>query len=201
MEKSPLMCYNDKKPLKGPETMKKKLLWITETALMLSLLVTLQYLTKPLGQIVTGSCVNAVLAVAVLVGGLWCGITVALVSPVMAYVLNIAPQILTVPAIMVGNVVFVILLYFLADVSGKSLPRQAAAWLLAAIAKFATLYLIVVKLVCGVLSESLLASGTMKPPMLQLFPQMFGWPQLSTALIGGAVALSIVPLIRKALHR
>ena len=181
--------------------MKKKLLWITETALMLSLLVTLQYLTKPLGQIVTGSCVNAVLAVAVLVGGLWCGITVALVSPVMAYVLNIAPQILTVPAIMVGNVVFVILLYFLADVSGKSLPRQAAAWLLAAVAKFATLYLIVVKLVCGVLSDSLLASGTMKPPMLQLFPQMFSWPQLITALIGGAVALSIVPLIRKALHR
>ena len=181
--------------------MKKKLLWITETALMLSLLVTLQYLTKPLGQIVTGSCVNAVLAVAVLVGGLWCGITVALVSPVRAYVLNIAPQILTVPAIMVGNVVFVILLYFLADVSGKSLPRQAAAWLLAAVAKFATLYLIVVKLVCGVLSESLLASGTMKPPMLQLFPQMFSWPQLITALIGGAVALSIVPLIRKALHR
>ena len=102
---------------------------------------------------------------------------------------------------MVGNVVFVILLYFLADVSGKSLPRQAAAWLLAAVAKFATLYLIVVKLVCGVLSDSLLASGTMKPPMLQLFPQMFGWPQLITALIGGAVALSIVPLIRKALHR
>jgi hypothetical protein len=30
---------------------------------------------------------------------------------------------------------------------------------------------------------------------------MFGWPQLITALIGGAVALSIVPLIRKALHR
>ncbi len=181
--------------------MKKKLLRITETALMLALLVTLQYLTKPLGQIVTGSCVNTVLAVAVLVGGLWCGITVALISPVMAYLLNIAPQILTVPAIMVGNTVFVIMLYFLADVTGKNLPRQAAAWLLAAVAKFAALYLIVVKLICGVLSEGLLASGTMKPPMLQMFPQMFGWPQLITALIGGAVALSIVPLIRKALHR
>ena len=168
---------------------------------MLSLLVTLQYLTKPAGQIVTGSCVNTVLAVAVLVGGLCCGITVALVSPVMAYLLNIAPQILTVPAIMVGNVVFVILLYFLADKNGKSLSRQAAAWLLAAFAKFAALYLIVVKLICGLLSESLLASGVMKPPMLQLFPQMFSWPQLITALIGGAVALSIVPLIRKALHR
>jgi len=76
-----------------------------------------------------------------------------------------------------------------------------AAWLLAAMAKFAVLYLIVVKLVCGVLSEGLLASGAMKPPMLQLFPQMFGIPQLITALIGGAVALVITPLIRKALRR
>lgn len=181
--------------------MKKKLLWITETALMLALLVTLQYFTKPLGQIVTGSCVNAVLAVAVLVGGLWCGITVAVISPVMAFLLQIAPQILTVPAIMAGNAVFVILLHFLADKSGKELLRQVAAWLLAAMAKFAVLYLIVVKMVCGVLSEGLLASGAMKPPMLQLFPQMFGIPQLFTALIGGAVALVITPLIRKALRR
>jgi len=43
---------------------------------MLALLVTLQALTKPLGQLVTGSFVNAVLAVTVLVAGLSGGITV-----------------------------------------------------------------------------------------------------------------------------
>ena len=46
--------------------MSKKVRWITETAVMLALLVTLQALTKPAGQLVTGSCVNAVLAVSVL---------------------------------------------------------------------------------------------------------------------------------------
>ena len=35
--------------------MRKKVLWITETAVMLALLVTLQALTKPMGQLVTGS--------------------------------------------------------------------------------------------------------------------------------------------------
>ena len=35
--------------------MKKKILWITETAVLLALLITLQWLTKPLGQLVTGS--------------------------------------------------------------------------------------------------------------------------------------------------
>ena len=181
--------------------MNKKIRWITETAIMLALLVTLQSLTKPMGQLVTGSCVNAVLAVSVLVGGMSCGVTVALISPVMAYLLGIAPQVLTVPAIMAGNTVYVVLLGLLADKSGKNLVKQAAAWGIAAFAKFATLYLLVAKLICGVLAENLIASGVMKPPMVQALPATFSWPQLFTALIGGAVALVMVPVIRKALHR
>ena len=181
--------------------MSKKIRWITETAVMLALLVCLQALTKPMGQLVTGSCVNAVLAVSALVGGLGCGLTVALCSPVLAYLLGIAPQILTVPAIMVGNCVFVVLLSLLADKTGKKLVRQAAAWIAAAAAKFAALYAIVVWLICGVLSENLLASGLMKAPMLKALPATFSWPQLITALIGGAVALVITPVLRKALHK
>ena len=105
--------------------MNKKIRWITETAVMLALLVCLQALTKPMGQLVTGSCVNAVLAVSALVGGL----------------------------------------------------------------------------ICGVLSENLLASGVMKAPMLKALPATFSWPQLITALVGGAVALAIAPVLGKALHK
>ena len=181
--------------------MNKKLRWITETAIMLALLVTLQALTKPLGQFVTGSCVNAILAVAVLVGGFGCGITVALFSPILAFLLGIAPQILTVPAIMAGNAAFVTALHFLADRSGKNILRQIIAWLTAATAKFGVLYAMVVWLICGVLSESLLAAGTLKPPMLKALPATFSWPQLITALIGGAVALAMVPALRKALRK
>ena len=181
--------------------MNKKIRWITETAVMLALLVSLQALTKPMGQLVTGSCVNAVLAVSALVGGLSCGLTVALISPVLAFLLGIAPQILTVPAIMVGNSVFVVLLSLLADKSGRNIAKQIIAWLVSAAAKFAALYAIVVWLICGVLSDSLLASGVMKAPMLKALPATFSWPQLFTALIGGAVALLIVPVLRKALHK
>jgi hypothetical protein len=113
--------------------MNKKIRWITETAVMLALLICLQALTKPMGQLITGSCVNAVLAISVLVGGLGCGLTVALCSPVLAFALGIAPQILTVPAIMVGNTVFVIILWTLTG-SGN-LPRRIIAWLTAAAAK------------------------------------------------------------------
>jgi len=165
------------------------------------LLVTLQALTKPMGQLVTGSCVNAVLAVSALVGGPGSGLTVAVISPVLAYLLGIAPHVLTVPAIMAVNAVYVLLLSLLADKTGRNPVKQAIAWAVAAAAKFAALYLIVVKIICGVLSENLLASGTLKEPMLKALPATFSWPQLFTALIGGAVALLIVPVIRKALHK
>ena len=181
--------------------MKKKVLQITETAVMLALLVSLQALTKPMGQLVTGSCVNAVLAVSALVGGLASGLTVALISPVLAFLLGIAPQVLTVPAIMAGNCIYVIMLSLLADKTGKNLIKQVIAWVAAAVSKFAVLYAIVVWLICGVLSQNLLASGVMKEPMLKALPATFSWPQLFTALIGGAVALLIVPVVRKALHK
>lgn len=180
--------------------MNRKVRWITETAVLLALLVVLQYATRPLSQIVTGSCVNAVLAVTVLLVGTGSGVTVALISPVMAYLLGIAPQLVTVPAIMVGNTVFVLLL---GGIAGKdsSLGARAAAWLLAAVAKFAVLYFLVVKIICGIASAPLLTSGTLKAPMLEKLPVMFAWPQLITALIGGGIGLLIVPVLRKALHR
>lgn len=181
--------------------MNKKVRWITETAVMLALLVALQALTKGFGQLVTGSCVNAVLAVTVLTAGMGSGIVVAVMSPVLAYLLGIAPQILTVPAIMVGNTVFVVLLRLIAGGDGKKAVRQIAAWLAAAGAKFVVLYLIVVKIICGVMAPSLLAAGSLKEPMLKALPATFSWPQLVTALIGGGIALLIVPVIRKALHR
>ena len=74
--------------------MKKNIRWITTTAIMLALLICLQWagswipeqLTK---QLVTGTCVNAVLAVTVLLVGMRSGITVAVISPVCAFLFGI----------------------------------------------------------------------------------------------------------------
>ena len=48
----------------------KKTAWIARTAICLALLLCLQFATKSLGQFVTGSCVNLVIAMAALIGGL-----------------------------------------------------------------------------------------------------------------------------------
>lgn len=180
--------------------MKKKILWLTRTAAVLALLVTVQALTKPFGQLVTGSCVNFILALSVLVAGLPTGLTVAIASPVLAFVLGIAPQILTVPAIMAGNCVYGLLLGILVGRKWKSFLHGMIGVVTAAIGKFAVLYGIVSGLICGVLASDLLEAGLLKAPMLQLLPATFSWPQLFTALLGGAVALAVLPALKKAIR-
>lgn len=176
--------------------MRRKTLWLVRTALMLALLISLQALTKPLGQLATGSCVNAVLALTALLLGRGSAAVVALLSPVFAYFLGIAPQVLTVPAIMLGNLVFVLLL----SAPARALWQRIVWYLAAAVAKFVLLYAAVAGLLCTVLSDALLAQGLMKAPMLTALPVTFSWPQLFTALIGGGAALLLAPMLQKSIR-
>ena len=191
--------------------MNKKIRWITETAVMLALLVCLQWVgsfvpNQMTKQLLTGTMVNCVLAVTALMVGLSSGITVALISPVCAFLLGIAPNFITVAPIMVGNCCYVALLHFIAGKTRKFGWQQPAALVSAAIVKFGVLYVLVVKVICGVASGALLGQKigeivVLAPPMLKMLPTMFAWPQLVTALAGGVIALSIVPVLRKALHK
>jgi hypothetical protein len=191
--------------------MSKKIRWITETAVMLALLVTLQWvgsfipeqMTK---QLITGTMVNCVLAVTVLLVGLSSGITVALISPVCAFLFGIAPNFITVAPIMAGNCCYVALLHLIAGKARKFGWQQPVALVSAAVVKFGVLYLLVVKLICGIASDALLGKKlgeivVLAPPMLKMLPTMFAWPQLVTALCGGIIALAILPVLRKALHK
>ena len=149
--------------------MNKKTLWITETAVMIALLVALQWATKPLGQFVTGSCVNAVLAVIVLIAGLGSGIVVAVLSPVLAYLL-------------------VVILHLLAS-RDKIAARSYLAVAVGAVTKFLALWLLIVKLVLPTLG--------LAEKQVAAISASFSWPQLVTAAIGGVLAVTIAPLIRK----
>ena len=191
--------------------MNKEIRWITETAVMLALLVCLQWVgsfvpNQMTKQLLTGTMVNCVLAVTALMVGLSSGITVALISPVCAFLLGIAPNFITVLPIMIGNSFYVALLYFIIGKTRRFGWQQSVALVSAAVVKFGVLYLLVVKVICGVAAGSLLGKKLgetvlLAPPMLKMLPTMFAWPQLVTALTGGVIALAIVPVLRKALHK
>lgn len=176
--------------------MKYSTKWLVRTAAALALLVALQAVTKAGGQLLTGSCVNLLLAVCAGVLGLGSAAVVAVASPFLAYLLGIAASpILVVPGIAVGNLVYVAVLAGLAKLLKKKLPRLcwfpcAAA---AAVAKFAALYLVVVKTIVPAL-----AIPAEKAAVLS---KTFSYPQLVTALIGGILAAVAIPLIQKAVKQ
>lgn len=173
---------------------KRRAVLITETAVMTALLIAVQAATKPFGQYVTGSCVNAVLGLTGLAAGLWSGITVAVLSPFFAFLLGIGPQLMPItPLIAAGNVVFVLLLSLLANRSDLPLWRKLIALVTAAAAKFAVLYVLVVKILCNMMA--------LPEAQVATFTAMFSYPQLITALVGGAVALLIAPTLKRALKR
>lgn len=170
---------------------KKRILWITRTAVFIALLVALQAVTRPLGQYVTGSVVNLILILSVMLGGLASGITVAVLSPLFAFILGIGPQIFpVVPFIMLGNLALVLVWHF---VAGKAKPFSTANNILAAvlssIVKFGVLYL-------GVVIIAVPLFGL--PAAMQV---MFSFPQLITAAIGGTVAILMLPLLGRVLQK
>lgn len=162
----------------------KTVKWIARTAIMIALLLILQVGTSSLGQYVTGSCVNFVLAMSVLVGGFASGLTVALLSPIFAFILGIGPAfIVLAPCISGGNLAFVLALSLfwrkLVNHSEKIIMPMISVTA-GAVAKFITLYVLVVKLA--------LPSLGLPDEKFKIMSAMFSYPQLVTALIGGIIA-------------
>lgn len=167
---------------------------MVRTAVCLALLVVLQMVTKPLGQLVTGSVVNFVLIVSVLTGGLASGCIVAAASPFLAYALGVGPLFIQlVPLIALGNVVLV-LVYGLILKQSKQLSYWMVALVSASLLKFIVLYLGIVQLVLPLIRD-------INATQLSVLTAMFGWPQLATAAIGGLLAVVVVPLLQKTIHK
>lgn len=171
-----------------------KALWVSKTAIMLALLLVLQFVTKSFGQIVTGSCVNFVLVSTALICGLSSGIVIALISPFAAFLLGIGPMFFPItPCIAIANVVIVLISSLIKkgiETNRRSILNFVIV-VLAAIAKFICIYVLVVKLVIPSLGLS--------PEKVAVISASFSYPQLITALIGGVFSVIIAPLIIKAL--
>lgn len=178
--------------------MKGKTLWVVETGVLLALLLVLQWATKPLGTIVTGSAVNFLLIAATLFTGIWSGVIIAAVSPFLALLLGIVPlPVYIVPVVAFGNVALVIVYWlFLKKGMEQKTGIQLVLWVVtiavASLLKFAVLYAgvnwVVVPLVTAV------SGAAAKAPAA-----IFSTQQMLTAAIGGILARLIVPPVKQAL--
>ncbi len=173
---------------------RKRILWITQTAVFIALLIVLQAVTASFGNtMLTGTVVNLLLIVSVMTCGLASGISVAAVSPVIAKLIGIGPFWVLIPFIAVGNILLVLIWHFI----GKRNTRRRygtylAAMTTAAVAKFLVIYIGVVKIAVPLLLK-------LPEPQASVVSGAFSVPQLFTALAGGIIAAIVLPAIKKAL--
>jgi len=178
--------------MKNTENIKinKTILWITQSAVLIALLVSWQAVSKSIpGTLVTGTGVNFILIIATVVCSLKTGLTVAGISPIMVMLLGIMPPFwILVPLIAIGNVALV-LIWHLSSTQGPVIAARVIALFIGAGVKFAVLYLGINIIVPNVFKLQL------PPPVLVAF----SFPQLITASIGGLLALGAIPLLERAL--
>lgn len=176
--------------------MNSKILWITQTAILVALLVVMQAVTSVLNNtLITGSIVNLILIVSVMLCGLKTAASVAVLSPVFAKLFGIGPLWGIVPFVMLGNLAIITVWYLLTK---KELINQvvtySVACVLGAVVKFIVIYLGVVKLAVPIILA-------LPEPQATVISSAFSVPQLFTALIGGAISVLIVPVLKKAVKQ
>ena len=96
--------------------MSKKTLWITRAAIFSARLIAIQARTAPLGNtIITGPMVNMTLIILVMTCGFASGLSVAILSPVMAKFAGVGPFWNSLPFIAAGNIALVSVWHFVGN--------------------------------------------------------------------------------------
>lgn len=169
--------------------MNKKIRFVTRTAILLAIAILFQFIGQYIptyNNFIVGPVVNAVLIVATEVTGVFSGLTISVIAPLVSAVTNksaLAPVVLAFsPFIMSGNAILV-LCYGLLKKKNKILAIGVGA-----VAKAAFLY--------GSIS---LFTNIMKlnDKVSMVLTNLFSWPQLVTAVIGGIIALAAIPALKR----
>lgn len=165
---------------------------LCRTAIFLALLIAVQFVTRSMGQYVTGSLVNLILIASGLMCGLWGGLPSRFFSHLCLLHRTAPDSPRLSPPVALGNAVLVLLWVLIAGAKNAPIARQAIALVVAAVAKFLTLYLVIVKwLVPMVL--------ILNEKQTAVLSASFSFPQLITAVIGGVLAMLLVPPLRRAI--
>ncbi len=191
--------------------MKEKTLWLVRTAMLLALCVAFQSLRLLIGDtiisvLIIGSLVNLVLYVSVKSGGIYSGLAVSILSPIIAFLQgHIAfPQMILV--VVLGNATLVLLYWLITKKRGFTF--NIIAIVTASIAKFIVLWFAVSKFIIPILTnitEIQNKAQALNKPVSAIVKGLtatlnlnFTWPQIVTALIGGGLSVVVVMALRKA---
>jgi hypothetical protein len=137
---------------------------------------------------IVGPLVNACLLVSTSIVGIWAGVFIALAAPFGAILTGAAVPLPFAPFIAIGNFLIVLGFYLLMKRS------QIAGVIVGSLVKFGFLWG-AIYLMIPVITAGKPAKAAVQMTNSLMFT--FSWPQLVTALIGGALALIVLKTVGK----
>ncbi len=176
---------------------------IVRTALLLAIAVLFQNLRLLIGTglaatIVIGALVNLTLFVAAGTVGWYGGTAVGLLTPVVAFLQGHLALPLLIPFVAAGNIVLVVA-FTLVERGANTQGRLWTGVAVASVLKTIALYGLIVLLFVGVMLPGMGLPPEKTKAMTTALSLSFSWPQLVTALLGGAVAVPVLRALRRAL--
>lgn len=175
---------------------------LVQTALLLAICIASQYF-KNLSVYITGPIVNLTIILAALSVGLWSGLLLSIIAPVTAFFFTGSPIMAAIPlmfpAVMAGNAVLAVTVwYFQKKTSFKW--RLPAGLIAGSVLKAVFMGIVIVLIILPIFGDNI-ASKLPKPealPMVLATAKVtFSVTQLTTALIGSALAYVIWMPLKK----
>lgn len=173
-----------------------KIKQLTTTAFLLALCLASQFL-KNTSVYLTGSIINCILIIAIVFCGLLSGIILSVITPLSSWLITGSPLMsalpVIIPCIMAGNLLLMLTVWLF--IRKKTGSRNLLCGIIAgSVVKTCFMGLTISLLILPLLGPS---TG-LPAPALAATRITFSLTQLITALIGGALALIIVPSLKQA---
>ncbi|MCP2241102.1 ECF transporter S component [Thermoanaerobacterium thermosaccharolyticum] len=149
--------------------------FITRTAILLAITIIVQFIKMP--QLITGSIVNAMLIISAYFVGIWSGVSIGLLTPIIAFLVGLMSFPILIPFIMMGNALYVILF--------STVKNNIIGMMIGAVVKFLWL---------AVSVKYILTWFNVNVP--QKIVAAFTLPQLITAIIGGIIGILLIFILK-----
>ena len=177
---------------------------ITTLALLLALCIASQFF-KNLSVYITGPIVNAIIIIATLSTGLVGGLIISIIAPITSFIITgsflLASMPLLIPAIMIGNALLAISVWFFEKKFSFKL-RLPAGLVIGSIIKAIAMGLLIVLIIFPLFGDNLanfIPKPEAAPVILAGAKITFSVTQLVTALIGSVFAYIIWMPLKKVL--
>lgn len=164
---------------------------IARGALFLAIAIVFQLIGRvypQVSQMFVGPIINAVLLLATSICGLWIGISIGILTPILAWTLGQLPAPFApfIPFIIIGNLIFIVVYYNFSKINKFG---QTIGVVVGAILKFLFLYLCATKII-------VVLKLITNPKIVSKLSVAMGFLQLITALIGGIIAIILLNILK-----